>query len=150
MKVILFANTEWYLYNFRRSLALALREAGFDVLLISPPGPYGEKLRALGLQWQPVPMVRRSLNPLRELHLLWHLWRLFRRERPALVHGFTIKCAVYGALAARLAGVPARVNAAADAPIIGPVWDPSQPCGVSGRLSCGADAGCFAQAVLAR
>jgi glycosyltransferase involved in cell wall biosynthesis len=29
------------------------------------------------------------------------------------VHGFTIKCAVYGALAARLAGVPGRVNAVA-------------------------------------
>ena len=29
---------------------------------------------------------------------------LFRAERPALVHGFTIKCAVYGSLAARLAG----------------------------------------------
>ncbi|SFN31837.1 glycosyltransferase family 4 protein [Dokdonella immobilis] len=113
MKIVLFANTEWYLYNFRRSLALALRDAGYEVLLISPPGPYGEKLRALGLRWVPVPMVRRSLNPLRELHLLWHLWRLFRRERPALVHGFTIKCAVYGSLAARMAGVPARINAVA-------------------------------------
>ncbi len=39
--------------------------------------------------------------------------RLFRRERLALAHGFTIKCAVYGALAARLAQVPARVNAVA-------------------------------------
>jgi glycosyltransferase involved in cell wall biosynthesis len=58
-------------------------------------------------------MNRRSLNPLRELGLLWHLWRLFRRERPALVHGFTIKCAVYGSIAARLAGVPARINAVA-------------------------------------
>ena len=28
MKIVLFANTEWYLYNFRRSLALALRDAG--------------------------------------------------------------------------------------------------------------------------
>jgi glycosyltransferase involved in cell wall biosynthesis len=110
MKVVLFANTEWYLYNFRRSLALALRDAGHDLLLISPPGPYGEKLLALGLRWQPVVMDRSSLNPLREAALLWRLWRLLRRERPALVHGFTIKCAVYGALAARLAGVPARVN----------------------------------------
>jgi glycosyltransferase involved in cell wall biosynthesis len=39
--------------------------------------------------------------------------RLLRRERPALVHGFTIKCAVYGSLAARLAGIHARVNAVA-------------------------------------
>ncbi len=113
MKAVLFANTDWYLYNFRRSLALALREAGHEVLLISPPGPYGEKLRALGLRWQPLPMDRRSLNPLREAALLWHLYKLFLRERPALVHGFTIKCAVYGSLAARLARVPARVNAVA-------------------------------------
>lgn len=113
MKVILFANTDWYLYNFRRSLALALRHAGCDVLLISPPGPYGEKLRHLGLRWEPLPMERRSLNPARELSLLWYLIRLIRRERPTLVHGFTIKCAVYGSLAARLAGVPVRVNAVA-------------------------------------
>lgn len=112
-KVVLFANTDWYLYNFRRTLALALKEAGYEMLLISPPGRYGEKLRALGLRWEPLPMDRRSLNPFRELVLLNHLRRLFRRERPALVHGFTIKCAVYGSLAARLAGVPARVNAVA-------------------------------------
>ncbi|GLQ45737.1 glycosyl transferase [Dyella lipolytica] len=113
MKVVLFANTDWYLYNFRRALAMSLRRAGYDVLLISPPGPYGDKLRELGLRWEPVPMQRRSLNVLRELMLLWYLIRLLRRERPTLVHGFTIKCAVYGSLAARLAGIPVRVNAVA-------------------------------------
>ena len=113
MKAVLFANTDWYLYNFRRSLALSLRRQGYDVLLISPAGPYGNKLRAMGLRWKPLPMARRSLNPLREAALLRHLVRLLRREKPVLVHGFTIKCAVYGSLAARLAGVPARVNAVA-------------------------------------
>jgi glycosyltransferase involved in cell wall biosynthesis len=113
MKAVLFANTDWYLYNFRRSLALSLRRAGYDVLLISPGGPYGDKLRELGLRWEPLPMRRRSLNVFRELALLWYLIRLLQRERPSVVHGFTIKCAVYGSLAARLAGVPARVNAVA-------------------------------------
>ena len=113
MKVVLFANTEWYLYNFRRSLASALRDAGHEVLLLSPPGPYGEKLRSLGFRWLPAPMERRSLNPLRELALVNWLRGLVRDEQVDLVHGFTIKCAVYGSLAARLAGVPARVNAVA-------------------------------------
>lgn len=113
MKIVLFANTDWYLYNFRRSLAIALRETGYDVLLVSPPGPYGPKLEALGFRWVRAPMERRSLNPLRELALLWWLRQLLRTERADLVHGFTIKCAVYGSLAARLAGVPARVNAVA-------------------------------------
>lgn len=110
MKILLFANTEWYLYNFRRTLALALQDAGHDVLLLSPPGPYGERLQALGLRWMPVPMARRSLNPFREMALLLWLSQMMRREQVDLVHGFTIKGAVYGSLAARLAGVPARIS----------------------------------------
>lgn len=117
MKVVLFANTAWYLYNFRRSLAFALREAGHDVLLVSPPGPQSEALRQLGFRWVAAPMERRSLNPLRELALLAWLRALLKKEQPDLVHGFTIKCAVYGSLAARMArrpdGRPGRVNAVA-------------------------------------
>lgn len=113
MKVLLFANTDWYLYNFRRSLATALRAAGHELVLVSPPGEYGPKLRDLGFRWIPAPLSRRSLNPLREALLVDWLRRTMRRERVDLVHGFTIKCAVYGSLAARLAGIPARVNAVA-------------------------------------
>lgn len=113
MKVLLYANTAWYLYNFRRSLAAALREAGYEVLLLSPDGEHGARLTALGFRWIPAPMDRRSLNPLREAVLVAWLRRLLRRERIDLVHGFTIKCAVYGSLAARLSGRTARVNAVA-------------------------------------
>ena len=113
-KIILFANTDWYLYNFRRALALAVQAAGHEVLLISPPGEYGARFGELGLRWIPLPaMDRRSLNPLREVRALAELVALFRRERPTLVHNFTIKCAVYGSLAAMLTGVPARINAIA-------------------------------------
>jgi glycosyltransferase involved in cell wall biosynthesis len=114
VKVIFFANSDWYLYNFRRSLALAAQSRGYEILLISPPGEYGARLRSLGLDWRPLSrMDRRSLNLVTELQVLLGLVALFRRERPALVHGFTIKCAVYGSLAAQLARVPARVNAVA-------------------------------------
>jgi glycosyltransferase involved in cell wall biosynthesis len=112
LKLILFANTDWYLYNFRRSLALGAKAAGHDVLLISPEGPYGQRLIELGLRWIAMPMDRRSLNPLREFTLVVRLWRLIRAENADVVHSFTIKCAVYGALTARLAGA-ARVNAVA-------------------------------------
>ena len=113
LKVLLFANTEWYLFNFRLSLACTLRDAGHDVLLVSPPGPYGPKLRELGFRWEPAPMIRRSLNPFRELALINWLRRLIACEQVDLVHGFTIKCAVYGGIAARLERKPARVSAVA-------------------------------------
>jgi glycosyltransferase involved in cell wall biosynthesis len=127
VKVLLFANTDWYLFNFRQSLAAALRDAGHEVLLLSPPGPYGEKLRELGYRWEPAPMVRRSLNPLREYALVRWIRRLMEREQVDLVHGFTIKPAVYGSIAARLAGVPARVNSVAG---LGYVFTNSAPLAI--------------------
>ena len=59
----------------------------------------------------PVPMARRSVNPMREAFLLCALWRLYRRERPDLAHHFTTKCVVYGGLAAKGAGTRGVVNA---------------------------------------
>lgn len=109
MKIILVANTDWYLYNFRRNLALALQARGDDVLLVSPDGPYGAQMRAAGLRWQPLPMLRRGLNPFSEARALMHLVRLFHRERPDLVHAFTLKSIVYALLAARVTGVPAHI-----------------------------------------
>ena len=58
-------------------------------------------------------MDRRSLNPVREAWLILSLARLLRRERPIAIHNFTIKCAAYGTLAARLAGVPGKISAVA-------------------------------------
>lgn len=112
MRVVLFANTDWYLYNFRLSLATALRDAGHDLYLLSPYGRYGERLRELGFNWHPVPMSRASLNPLREALLLIWLFRWMRQVRPDVVHSFTIKCAVYGSLVARAIGSK-RINAVA-------------------------------------
>jgi glycosyltransferase involved in cell wall biosynthesis len=113
MKFVLFANTDWYLYNFRLSTALRLKADGHEVVMLSPPGPFGARFASHGLRWVTLPMDRASLNPLREAATWWHLARLLRRERPDLLHSFTVKCAIYGALAARVARVPAVVNAVA-------------------------------------
>jgi len=112
-KVVLFANTDWYLYNFRLSLSLALKEMGADVLLISPAGAYAERFARLGLRWRELPFERRSLNPFAQLATAASLARIYAAEKPDVVHHFTIKCAVYGSAAARLTGVPVIVNALA-------------------------------------
>jgi len=113
LRIALFANTDWYLFNFRLSLAKRLRELGHELILLSPDGEFGLKLREMGFDWRPLPMDRRSLNPFAEARLVWRLARILRDERIDIVHGFTIKPAVYGALAGRLARVRGRVNAVA-------------------------------------
>ena len=109
MKVMLFANTDWYLFNFRSSLANALRESGHDVVFLCPYGPYVDRLQSLGFRTLVVPLKRRSLNPFREAALVLWLWRLIRREEPDVIHGFTMKSAIYAALAARTTNRTSRV-----------------------------------------
>jgi glycosyltransferase involved in cell wall biosynthesis len=111
MKIIFFANTDWYLYNFRLGLARYLREQGAEIVMISPPGKYGERIEQQGFRWIPLPMERRSLEPFREIQLLRYIWLIYQEEQPDVVHNFTIKSVVYGALAAQAAGIKKRIHA---------------------------------------
>jgi glycosyltransferase involved in cell wall biosynthesis len=113
LKVVFFANTEWYLFNFRLDFAKFLREHDFEVVMVSPAGPYGARLRAEGFRWIEVAMDRRSVHPARELALLRQISKIYRAERPDIVHHFTIKCVVYGSLIAWWHGIQNRVNAVA-------------------------------------
>lgn len=111
-KILLVANTGWYLYNFRLPLARRLREEGFDPVLVSPDDTYVGRLRAEGFSCLPLRhLSRRGMNPFLELLALWELLWLYRRQRPRAVHHFTIKCVLYGTIAAKLAGVRSVVNA---------------------------------------
>jgi len=110
MKILLFANTDWYLFNFRLAQALALRQRGDEVVLVSPDGPYGPRMQALGLRWVPFSLARRSLNPLAGIQTVIRLIRLYRQEKPDLVHQFTVKCVLFGSLACHLLGIRPVIN----------------------------------------
>jgi glycosyltransferase involved in cell wall biosynthesis len=110
LRVLLFANTDWFLYNFKLSLAQALRARGHEPILVSSPGPFGPQLQALGFRWIPFELSRSGVNPLMEASAMGRLSRLYRAERPDLVHHFTIKCVIYGSFAARRVGVRRIVN----------------------------------------
>jgi glycosyltransferase involved in cell wall biosynthesis len=109
-RILLFANTDWYIYNFRFSLAQELRNRGHEVLLLSPPGDFHELMQADGFQWIPFPLSRQSIKPFGELWTIWHLIRLYRRVHPDIVHHFTIKPVIYGSLAAHVLHIPGIIN----------------------------------------
>ena len=109
-KILLFANTDWYIYNFRLSLAQELRNQGHEVLLLSPPGDFHELLQANGFQWISFPLSRQSIKPFPELLSILHLIRLYHQIRPDIVHHFTIKPVIYGSLAAHILHIPGIIN----------------------------------------
>lgn len=109
-KILYFANTDWYLFNFRRSLFEKMKAMGWKIVLVSPPGKYGPLLQQQGYHWMPLPFSTRSINPVKELSCILDVMQLYRDERPDIVHHFTIKCVLYGSIAAFFSRIKRVVN----------------------------------------
>lgn len=100
-KIILVANTSWFLYNFLRPLIADLRSSGLDVVAAAPIDDTTPLLEGLGVRFIEVPMSRRGINPFAEVRLLLRLAKLYRCERPDYIFHNTIKPVIFGSIAAR-------------------------------------------------
>ena len=110
-RLLFLVNNPAFFLSHRLPIALAARDAGFDVHVATMDGPSVPVVRGYGFVHHVIPMSRSGRNPIEELRSLHAFWRLFRDLKPALVHAVTIKPVLYGGIAARLAGVPAYVAA---------------------------------------
>lgn len=107
---IILSRCAWTLYNFRRNLALNLQQHGITTILAgSDEDGFDTKLRKEGHDFRPIPISLKGVDPLRDFLLILELRKFFKRTSPQLLHAFTIKPAIYGTLAAWMAGVPHRI-----------------------------------------
>lgn len=83
----------------------------YEVLLLSSPG---SEWNEVSQQHPDIKMIQlhmeRHISVKRDLKSLWQLWKVFRSEKPQMVHSMTPKAGLLCMLAARLAGVPVRVH----------------------------------------
>jgi len=111
-KTLIFLLTEdWFFASHFLKRALAAKAAGWRVILVAYSGEATPAIRAAGIEVIPVAFIRRRTNPVAELIFTLRLAGLYRRLRPDLVHHIALKPILVGGIAARLAGVPAIVNA---------------------------------------
>jgi glycosyltransferase involved in cell wall biosynthesis len=109
-KLIFLVTEDWYFWSHRLPMARAARDAGFDVAVATRVQDHGARIRGEGFALHP-------LNWRREAHGLWPnlaaivaIYRLYRRERPLIVHHVALKPALLGGIAAALARVPAVIS----------------------------------------
>ncbi len=89
---------------------MALIKSGYRVICLSPFDDYVKKLQGIGAEWQPLEMDRKGANPAKDIRLLVTYLRRYFQIRPAIALNFTVKNNIYGALAARVCGIPAISN----------------------------------------
>ena len=110
-RLMLVVTEDWYLWSHRIGLAVAARDAGYDVTVVTRVGEHGERIRALGLNLVNVNFARGLLSPRANLRTVRKLCAVYRRCEPHLVHHVAIKPIVLGSAAAAWARVPMAVNA---------------------------------------
>lgn len=106
----IYINSGELFLSHRQHLAKGAMRAGFDVTVICPSGDGAQKVAAAGYNVRPVLLSRKDINPITELNSIIQSYRLIKSLKADIVHNFTIKCVLYGTIAARLAGIPLIVN----------------------------------------
>lgn len=109
--IVLSANSDWNIANFRTGLIRALRGAGYEPAVLAPFDPAADRrMRELDVERIEVKIDRSGINPLADLRLLSEYRKLLKRLRPAAYLGYTIKPNIYGSMAAASLGIPAIPN----------------------------------------
>lgn len=92
-------------YNFRGELIEQIRLREYEVIVTGPNRENIDKIETLGARFVEIPMNKNGVNPLADIKYMYQLYKLMRKEKPVSTLGYTIKPVIYGAIAAKIAGV---------------------------------------------
>ena len=111
MKIVRTSTVPGSLNNFCRNLLHELQESeGYSVVAVSSPGDALSEIASReGVKVYPVPMER-HIAPVKDLISLWKLIKVFRKERPDMVHSITPKAGLLSMMAAWVCRVPVRLH----------------------------------------
>jgi len=106
-RIIVLGSIDESLVNFRRCLLEKMVADGHQVFACAPNASLEnrDKLSKMGVTYYNVNLERTGLNPIKDLMTFYELIQLFKRIKPDIFLGYTIKPVTYGSLAARFAGV---------------------------------------------
>ena len=112
LKIIVFANTSWYLYNFRQTLMVFLKDKGYEVIALAPLDDYSKRISSNGIRFIPIEVDSKGTNPIKDFILFLRLYRIFKDELPSAILTYTPKPNIYASLAAKMLYIPVINNIA--------------------------------------
>ncbi len=101
-KIIVCSNSAWNIHNFRLELMEYLRILNYEIIAVAPWDEYAREIIKKKFKFVPVNMNRKGINPIKDLKLMYDLYRIYNKEKPDLILHYTIKFNIYGTLAAHL------------------------------------------------
>ncbi len=109
-KIIRCATIGLSLNIFCKGIIQDLKDQGYEVVAVSSPDDdlrevaEREQVRTIGVE------MERKISLFKDMKALWALYRVFRAEKPDMVHSMTPKAGLLCMTAAWMAGVPYRIH----------------------------------------
>ena len=97
-KVLIFANSSWYLYNFWLNNIEIFQASGYKVILVSNDDGYASRLREKGFVFYPLNISRGIKSVFGDLRLIFFLRSIIREVNPDIVHNLNPKPVLYNSI----------------------------------------------------
>lgn len=109
MRILILANNDVGLYQFRRELIEKLLEEN-EVYISLPYGDLVDPLKEMGCTFIDTSVDRRGINPITDLKLFFSYIKIIKQTKPDLVITYTIKPNIYGGLVCRINHISYATN----------------------------------------
>lgn len=109
-KILILANHDVGLYNFRKELLERFLLEGHKVYISCPQGDNIKKIIDMGCHYIETHFKRHGTNPFNEIKLLNFYRKIIKDINPDIIFGYTVKPNIYGALAAKKNKTPFVAN----------------------------------------
>ena len=110
-KLFIVVNVDWFFLSHFLPIALFAQKKDWLVTIVTCNTGRKEEIESYGLRFVEIPFKRSGTNVWYEAKCMFLLLKLFKKERPDLIHNITLKAALLSSVAAKLIGKEQVVNA---------------------------------------
>lgn len=109
-KVLVLANRDFVLYNFRVEVLQRLIDEKYEVYICLPDGPKVKFMKDMGCKFVPIEIDKRGTNPIKDMKLMRDYKRIFKTVQPDMILSYTTKVCIYSGIVAGKMKIPYLVN----------------------------------------
>ena len=96
IKLLFLVTEDWYFCSHRLDLARAAIEEGYEVLVVTHINKHKDLIREAGIKGISINFHRSLRNPWQDLKTLYSINKIYRAEKPDIVHHVALKPVVFG------------------------------------------------------
>lgn len=95
-------NVDWFFLSHRKEIAIVARQSGYDVTIVAKNTGRKSEIQKMGFKFHDMPMNRTNKNPLSEIKTFRYLHKIYKQEKPDIIHHVGLKVIMIGGLIAKL------------------------------------------------